>query len=213
LAAYIVWPTWERTQVSELLASLLDCYRDYFHGVVEGYRRGSLENDTELDRKRMVARLARSNLEASADRMRAEPGTRQDQITLLSAILANSHRFVRATMALEVVPLGTKPVSEAFFGFAHDVEKTLELLSSALRGTKVREREFPDLREDHRRLQRSADSATERYALVIEETDRMTNSLNTLSEQVMQWLQLQSAQNSHASPAVNRTTESHIQPD
>jgi len=31
-----------------------------------------------------------------------------------------------------------------------------------------------------------------RYALVNEETDRMTNSLNTLREQVLQWERLQS---------------------
>ena len=136
---------------------------------------------------RLDARLARSNMEASAERLRAEPGTRPEQIDLLTAMLANSHRFVRAIMALEVVPVGAEPVRQEFRDFARDVEKTLELLAAALRGEKAVIRDLPDLREDHHRLVRSENSAMFRYALVNEETDRMTNSLNTLREQIRQW--------------------------
>jgi uncharacterized membrane protein YccC len=131
-------------------------------------------------------------MEASADRLRAEPGTRPEQIDLLTAMLANSYRFVRAIMALEAVPVGAEPVREEFRDFERDVEETLELLASALRGEKVVVRDLPDLREDHHRLVRSANSEMIRYALVNEETDRMTNSLNTLREQVLQWERLQS---------------------
>ena len=45
-------------------------------------------------------------------------------------------------------------------------------------------RDLPDLREDPHRLVSSAASQISRYQLVNEETDRMTNSLNTLVEQV-----------------------------
>jgi hypothetical protein len=68
------------------------------------------------------------------------------------------------------------------------VEVTLEKLASALRGQKVRARDLPDLREDHHRLAYSPDS---RFTLVNAETDRMTNSLNTLREQIWQWQRLQ----------------------
>jgi hypothetical protein len=81
-------------------------------------------------------------------------------------------------------------VHEEFLIFARDVEKTLEQLATALRGVKVVARHLPDLREDHHRLVDSADSEMIRYALVNEETDRMTNSLNTLREQVLQWERL-----------------------
>jgi hypothetical protein len=47
-----------------------------------------------------------------------------------------------------------------------------------------------DLREDHHRLVRAANSETIRHGLVNEETDRMTNSLNTLRKQVLQWQRL-----------------------
>ena len=33
LLAYWLWPTWERTSVSERIAQLLDAYRDYFHAL------------------------------------------------------------------------------------------------------------------------------------------------------------------------------------
>ena len=88
---------------------------------------------------------------------------------------------------LEAVPVGAGPVREEFRDFAHDVDKTLELLAAALRGEKLVVRDLPDLREDHHRLTRSANSGMTRYTLVMEETDRMTNSLNTLREQVLQW--------------------------
>ena len=191
LAAYLVWPTWERTRVFQMSAEMLDAYRAYFHAVVEAHLRCKPQNETELNRVRLAARLARSNMEASADRLRAEPGTRPDQINLLTEMLVNSHRFVRATMALEAVPVGTAPVNEEFLVFARDVEKTLEQLAKALGGEKVVARHLPDLREDHHRLVDSANSEMVRYALVNEETDRMTNSLNTLREQVLQWQRLQ----------------------
>ena len=75
-------------------------------------------------------------------------------------MLVNSHRFVRATMALEAVPVGTAPVNEEFLVFARDVEKTLEQLAKALGGEKVVARHLPDLREDHHRLVDSANSET-----------------------------------------------------
>ena len=95
-----------------------------------------------MNRTRLGARLARSNMEASADRLRAEPGTRREQVNLLTAMLANCHRFVRATMVLEV-PAGAEPVREEFRSFANDVEKTLELLARMLRGEKVIIRQLP----------------------------------------------------------------------
>lgn len=191
LAAYLAWPTWERTQVAQLLAQMLEAYRAYFHAVADARIQANLRNEAELNRVRLAGRLARSNMEASAERLRVEPGTRPDQIALLTAILANSHRFVRAVMALETVPVGSTPVRQEFTDFARDVEKTLGLLTGALRGEKLAVRHLPDLREDHHRLVRAANSETARYALVNEETDRMTNSLNTLREQVLQWERMQ----------------------
>ncbi len=188
LLAYWVWPTWERTQVSERIAEMLGGYREYFHALAESYMRGETGSEAELDRVRMNTRLARTNLEASIDRLTAEPGTRAEQMRQLNALMASSHRLVHALMALDAGWLHTPgvPPRAASHTFAADVEKTLTLLAAALRGARVQLNEFPDLREDHHVLVQSGDQKIERYALVNVETDRIVNSLNTLGEQVME---------------------------
>jgi hypothetical protein len=71
--------------------------------------------------------------------------------------------------------------------FADDVNKTLEGLVAQLRGLHAAGQKWPDLREDHRLLTRNPLSSGEQYALVNVEADRMTNSLNTLREQMELW--------------------------
>jgi hypothetical protein len=98
-------------------------------------------------------------------------------------------------MALEAGLPITPPVPARpeFRTFAADVEKTLELLESILSGGKISEKKFPNLREDHNRLVHAGDPEKERYALVNIEADRMTNSLNTLREEVIAWIRASSA--------------------
>jgi uncharacterized membrane protein YccC len=187
LLAYWVWPTWERTQVSERIAQMLDAYREYFHALAGSHARGETIKEGELDRVRMNARLARTNLEASIDRLGAEPGTTPETVSQLNALLVSSHRFVHALMALDAgLHPAAVPARAAFHTFAADVEKTLALLAAALRWARVQQNEFPDLREDHHALVKSGDVEIERYALVDVEADRSVNSLNTLREQVME---------------------------
>jgi hypothetical protein len=63
-------------------------------------------------------------------------------------------------------------------------------LAAALRGSPLEKEHLPDLREYHTALVKSGEAHIERYALVNVETDRITNSLNTLSEQVLRWTSL-----------------------
>jgi len=191
LLAYWLWPTWERTQIPEALAQMLDAYRGYFRAIREGYVKPDVPSAYELDRTRLACRLARSNIEASIDRLSAEPGTSAGQLSRLSGILASSHRLVHALMALEADLVSSHPVPAraGFTPFANDVEVTLFSLAAALRGSPLTREMLPDLREDHRALVRSGDSLTERYALVNVETDRITNSVNTLSEEVLRWIE------------------------
>ena len=195
LLAYWIWPTWERTQVSERIAQMLDAYREYFHALAEAYIRNQTSSARELDRLRLRARMTRTNLEASIGRLGAEPGTTAEQMHNLNALLASSHRFVHALMALDAAWLHTAavPARTAFGTFAADVENTLELLAAALRGKHVQLNEFPDLREDHHVLVQSGDRTIERYALVNVEADRIVNSLNTLREQVIERVRVKSA--------------------
>ncbi len=189
LAAYAIWPTWERTQVSETLAQMLDRYREYFRGVRHDFVRPEEEQSRELDRIRLIGRLARSNLEGSVERLRAEPRFPAASLTQLYEILASSHRFVHAVMALEAGLTRSQPVPARteFHAFANAVELTLHSLSAALRGSPLDPHELPNLRDAHNALLQAGDPLAERYALVNVECDRITNSLNTLTGQVFQW--------------------------
>jgi len=100
---------------------------------------------------------------------------------------------LRNTVALEAgwghMP---PPRTRAEFGvFAEVVEKTLGLLAKMYREEKARAKDFPDLREDHQRLPRADPTKSEQYAPVNVEGDRITNSLNTLAEQVTEWVRTQ----------------------
>ena len=65
------------------------------------------------------------------------------------------------------------------------------LLASTLRGARVLSKDFPNLREEHRLMvqsrTREASSALARFDSINVETDRITNSVNSLAEQIMQW--------------------------
>jgi uncharacterized membrane protein YccC len=191
LAAYWLWPTWERTRINENAARLLDAYRDYFHVISEAYLKPEAP-PAELDSARQAGRLARSNLEASVERLSAEPYSTQpysSQLAALNNMLASSHRLVHALMAMEagLHQSAFVPPRDAFRTFSHDVERTLYFLAASLRGSPIHPGDLPDLREDHHTLLQSGDSHVERYALVNIETDRVTNSLNTLREQIIAW--------------------------
>jgi uncharacterized membrane protein YccC len=190
LLAYRLWPTWERTQVPDALARMLDAYREYFQAVRDSYLHPETSLATELDRTRLAARLARSDIEASVGRFLIEPGTLPARATVIEAILADSHRFIHAVMSLEagLLTSGAVPARAAFRTFANDVDLTLYFLASALRGSAIAPADLPDLREDHHALVSSGDSRVQRYALVNVETDRITNSLNTLSGETFRWL-------------------------
>ncbi len=189
LLAYWVWPTWERHQVAEAMARMLDAFRAHFRAIRATYADGS-PSAASLDRTRSAARLARSNFEASIERAAAEPGVSTDSVTLLGAMLASSHRLAKALLALEAAIANSAPVSPRppFFQFANDVELTVYYLAAALRGSRVEADSLPDLREDHRVLVQTGDSGAEVYALVNVETDRITNSLNTLSGEILRWV-------------------------
>jgi uncharacterized membrane protein YccC len=189
LLAYALWPTWEHALIPEALARMLEAYRGYFDAVRDSYLYPEKPARAALDRARLAARLARSNLEASSTRLHNEPGVSPARLTTLDAILANSHRFIHAAMSLESGLARGRDVNArpAFIRFAADVDTTVDLLAADLRGARIAG-DLPDLREDHRQLLRSGGSRTDRYELVNIETDRITNSLNTLAGEVREWI-------------------------
>lgn len=192
LLAYLAWPSWEHTRIGDSIAALLRAYREYFAAIAHSYMEDETMRGMQIERPRQNARTARTNLEASLERLATEPGATTMQLNRVNTFLASSHRFVHAIMALEAgLPLTPAiPARAEFRKFAADVEITLELLEKMLGGEKVPEKRFPNLREDHNRLVAAGDPEKQRYALVNIEADRMTNSLNTLREEIVAWVRV-----------------------
>jgi len=195
LAAYAAWPSWERNRLPELFSGLLEAYRKSFRAICAELLNPTPGSGRERERTRQAARTARTNLETSLERLPAEPGITQERLGQVNAMLASSHRFAHAMMALEAgIPAASSqaqaPPRPEFRKFAEAVDTTLKLLAAKIRGEKAAERDFPDLRESYLQLASSGDPQLERYALTNVEADRMTNSLNTLREQVFAWKRL-----------------------
>jgi uncharacterized membrane protein YccC len=193
LIAYGIWPTWEKTQTGAALADMLEAYRDYFRAVMDAYTGGP---STAVDEFRVIGRRARSNAEASVDRLGGEPGVTQERLNALNAILVNSHSFIHAAMALEsgLYQTKTAPARAATLRFAEKVQDTFAALAGALRSS-YPVPDLPDLRAAHNEIIESGEAtpdrgALDRYTLVNVETDRLTTSLNTLSENVRKLLSL-----------------------
>ena len=192
LTAYGLWPTWEGARISEVRAALFDAYREYFQALRDAYLQPGLERDpgfaARLSGLRQASRLARSNLEASAARLTVEPGVDPTRLSTIEVIMANSHRFIHAAMALEAGLFRSRavPARAPFRDFTNGVGATLYFFSAYLRGSSAEPGDLPDLRAAHNSLIQSGDPTIERYALVNVETDRITNSLNSLTVEILQ---------------------------
>jgi uncharacterized membrane protein YccC len=182
MLAYIAWPTWERTQVGTVLAEMLESYREYFRAVIGAYLGGPM---SAIDAVRVRGRRARSNAEASVDRIAAEPGTDPAFAEALNVVLANSHRFVHAVMALESGLHQTRhsPPRQATSRFADKADLMLYLLADSFRkGKPLNRMGLPDLREAHGEILAEPGEVSARHSLVDFETDLIATSLNTLAE-------------------------------
>jgi uncharacterized membrane protein YccC len=188
LAAYALWPTWERTQIDEVLAEMLDAARQYFHGVVQRFG-GGMMSATALDQLRGTWRRLRSDAEGSLTRIESEPGFSPEKLNCLTSILASSQVVVRSIMSMEsaVIQGNTDTPEEPFRKFATDIEFTLYFLAATLRGSKMASETLPKLREDHRRIVEARNKFSARDEFLVIAADQLTVALNTLREQVIKY--------------------------
>lgn len=177
LVAVLLWPSWERGQLPARLAELVGAYRDYLQAMVD-------PDSTVAQRAaaRSQARLARSTAEASLDRARAEPVSSDGAVELGEAMLAHSHRLVHALTALDATGQAREIYAKVaqFRQLMDAVSHTLGLVQQAV---SYGWRQVRDLRL--RALQGELAEALagwpdEVTAAVLEATDRLVNSLNSM---------------------------------
>lgn len=167
VAAYFVWPTWERGRERAQLAGMLDCYREYLAAVLSGDARTCRET-------RIAARGARSRAQASLDRLRAEPASRIN-LPRAEALVAQANRCVRAAMVLEAARGdAAMPAYTELAPFAAACDAALLEAADALRATRVPRGEWP-----LRRLQRALAAALAQH------DESIATSLTDASDRVV----------------------------
>lgn len=178
LAAYLLWPTWERGRERAVLARMLDAYRDYLTAVLCGDARARFET-------RSGARAARSNAQASIARLRQEP-LGHSNVSRAEALLSQANRFMRAAMTLEAARTDARdpPLPSQVATFA-------DACASALReaAASVREDHAPAAWPHLRELQRALSAAlndpahpvpTVLSAALLDASDRIVDSIDSL---------------------------------
>jgi uncharacterized membrane protein YccC len=182
LVAVLLWPSWERSQVTDRLADMVAAYRDYLRMMVD-----PAMSESRRAAQRAHTRLARSNAEASVDRARSEPVDPRGTVELGDSILANGHRLAHALLAIDSIRKAYDTYQQVpEFGALSDASlETLLALERAVR------KDVPFSKHTHlRRLQADLAAALANRpegqlpghaAVLVEATDRLVDSLDSLA--------------------------------
>jgi uncharacterized membrane protein YccC len=194
LAAMLLVPLWERELVPSRLGDLLAAYRNYLAAV------SNWDYDPpRMHHARAASRLARTNARASVDRARSEPVRGQPQVELGETVLAHSHRFIAAALTLDTLRPAIREAggSPELAEFLTAAARVLSACEQAVRGGRA-PRSVAPLRPVQERLvaalaaeggtESGTESGTEGGAVggaataaaLIDASDRITNSLDTL---------------------------------
>jgi uncharacterized membrane protein YccC len=146
-----------------------------------------------LNRARAASRRARTDAQASVDRARAEPVRGHDQVELGQTVLAHTHRFIHAVLAVDAVRDAARAGPPEVTSFLTAAGAALGSAADAITSG-VPPRSVPRLRPLHEELTERleadpdllADPAT--AAVIVEATDRITNSVDTLHSELRRQL-------------------------
>ena len=178
LLAYVAWPTWERGRARAALAVMLDAYANYLRALARPD-----EHNLRRD-MRSASRTARTNAQASIDRMRTEPATPPELLALARALFANGNRLARTAMTLEALidDLSTLPAQTEINGFVDETARALQIVATALR-EKMAIEALPDLRTRQRLLVTLMQGAENPAAaeLLARISDRLVDNVDTLA--------------------------------
>jgi uncharacterized membrane protein YccC len=103
ILAYLVWPTWEGTSAAEKFARLFLTQGRYASALLRAYTRPAGAESAGLGQLRILARRARTDAEASADRLAGEPDRPPMTARTARALESAGHRIAQACAALGAV--------------------------------------------------------------------------------------------------------------
>jgi uncharacterized membrane protein YccC len=176
LLVYAAWPSWSGRSLRAALAEMLDLHRAYVDALLTAFERGEAPADERLGDLRATARLARSNAEATIERMAHEPArTATLDPHVATDVLAALRRNALAALALHA------QLERGLGAPLPGVARLRELIGQRLAGlaSTVRAGEhafdMPELRRAQLAL--PADAAER----VGPETDVMVDAINTIA--------------------------------
>jgi uncharacterized membrane protein YccC len=184
LAAYAFWPTWERDVVPVRLAGLVEALRRYCALVLCAFINPADIDDRTLDGAQLATWRARSNAEASVDRMLNEP-VAPTALTVRAALglLAASRRFGLALLSLRSrTPQRDAAAESSLRKLADALDAALAEIARALRERRT-PAPLPPLRDLQLEIaKRLGDEENPLDRALVSETDLLVDSTNTMAE-------------------------------
>ncbi len=189
LLIYLLWPTWEHSQVLGNIADRLEAIRLYFATVMECYAHPDAYDESTLHNLRIHSRLARSNAAASVQRSLQEPKPHRTDLELAQDVLDAAGNIVGSVLALEAYLLDnpSHDALPAATGFSNKVDEALRILATSIReGHPVTA--LPNLQEALRTLQAGKSGYLAQQAsrtdlhFVLSEAKRIISTINAISQ-------------------------------
>ncbi|RIV24382.1 FUSC family protein [Alicyclobacillaceae bacterium I2511] len=136
LVLYLVWPTWQRQNVSTVIADWIHAVQPYFRTVIESAPHSS----AKLQSYRKRARLARTNAVSVVEQFMLEPVNPTLNATAVAGIVAALHRFSNTLLSLES-RVGVEQqfrANSAVVRWTHQMDEALTVIENSVRGTNLR---------------------------------------------------------------------------
>ena len=143
LAGYLLWPSWERERLPEQLARTIAANRDYFLGVIAGYR-GQTSDLGALRSARRQAQLENANAAAAFQRLLSEPEVQHGPMGSTYALVTYNQRFYDGvtTLAVNLPAVTGRDILPGLATFTKSMEVMLRTLENAVQSGRL-PAEFP----------------------------------------------------------------------
>jgi uncharacterized membrane protein YccC len=141
LGCYLLWPAWERGEVGDMVADVIDAARRYANVVLECWLDPDWADRETIERSRADARVIRTNTEATLARSIAEPMSSPTGLDhdLAAGLLAAMRRFCDGPLALEqsLDTADPRTVAPADRVFATELDGAMRALADATRAVRA----------------------------------------------------------------------------
>ena len=175
MLSYVIWPTWEATQVTARLRALVDADISLTSYLLAGLAGDEPRDSAELSKRRQAVWAIRASAEESLERMLAEPSTNYElEPDRALGIMAATQRLGLANTALSSLYLDPSVEPTPLL---HPLAKRLASPVTEITGLRDAARDFES---------EAASKATPHLTALRSAVDLLIDSINTLIEKLSQ---------------------------